>query len=261
MEPTLARAKAVGQLRCGRYSRDVLSLDDVDLLSLDAGNTVIFLDHARLARLTGTSEKTLIDSEGHAKRALSGLEPVVDVNGSFAEAPGARGWGRMLATLLAHAGISRDALPAMLDRLWASHVEHNLYSVVPAGFHGAMDRVRRAGIKVAIVSNSEGMLESLFAKLGILECFDTVVDSARVGIEKPDARIFTIACERTGTNASRALHLGDTYATDVVGARNAGMRTALIDPFHHYDGLYADVPRVAGVVEVSEALLRARPKA
>ena len=238
----------------------MLSLDDIDLLSLDAGNTVIFLDHARLARLANVDAQVLIESEGHAKRALSGLEPIVEVPWSFADAPGAHGWGRTLATMLACAGVARDALPSLLDRVWKSHVERNLYSVVPAGFEDAMERLRTAGVRVAIVSNSEGMLERLFEELGILGCFDVVVDSAKVGVEKPDARIFAIACEKTGTVASRALHLGDTYATDVVGARNAGMRTALIDPFGHYTGLYEDVPRVVGVVEVSEGILRARSR-
>jgi len=121
-----------------------------------------------------------------------------------------------------------------------------------------MRALRNSGVKVAIVSNSEGMLESLFATLGILECFDTVVDSAKVGVEKPNPRIFAIACERTGTTPARSLHLGDTFATDIVGARNAGMRCALIDPFGHYDGLLEDVPRAVGVVAVSEEILRAR---
>jgi HAD superfamily hydrolase (TIGR01509 family) len=234
--------------------------EDVDLLSLDAGNTVIFLDHARLARLAGVDEAALVVNEGRAKRALSGIEPLVEVSWSHADAPGARGWGRVLATMLSLSGVSLDAMPSLLDSLWASHVEHNLYSVVPAGFREAMRDVRDAGVKVAIVSNSEGMLDPLFDKLGILDCFDTVVDSAKVGVEKPDAHIFEVACQRTGTSASRTLHLGDTYATDILGARNAHMRTALIDPFHHYDDLYADVPRVAGVVPVTREILRARQR-
>jgi HAD superfamily hydrolase (TIGR01509 family) len=235
----------------------------VDLLSLDAGNTIIFLDHARLeaiAREAGfdVSAATLIDCEGRAKRALSGDGAVVDVAWAHRGVPGAAGWGLMLATIFARAGVPQSGLPVLLDRLWTSHVEHNLYSKVPEGFEDAMARVRARGVKVAVVSNSEGMLEPLFASLGILGCFDTVVDSAKVGVEKPDPRIFAIACERTGTTPARGLHLGDTIATDIVGARNAGMRTALVDPFGHYAGLHPDVPRVEGVVAAARALLRNR---
>ncbi len=238
---------------------------DIELLSLDAGNTVIFLDHARLASIAQAAghdlrADDLVVSEGFAKRALSGGAQVVDVAWSHVDAPGARGWGQMMATMFSHAGVGREDLAPLLDRLWVSHVAWNLYSVVPEGFHDAMSKVRSTGVKVAIVSNSEGMLESLFDRLGILDCFDTVVDSAKVGVEKPNPRIFEIACERTASTPSRALHLGDTFATDIVGARNAGMRTALIDPYGHYEGLLADVERAAGVVPVSEEILRVRSR-
>ncbi len=111
----------------------------VDLLSLDAGNTIIFLDHARLeavAREAGheVDAATLIDCEGQAKRALSGRGEVVRVAWSHEGAPGAASWGAMIATILARAGVAKGELPAVLDHAWASHVKHNLYSKVPEGF-------------------------------------------------------------------------------------------------------------------------------
>ncbi len=241
-----------------------LFVEGIDLLSLDAGNTVIFLDHARLATLArdvgvDVSAADLIAYEGFVKRALSGdAAAIVDVDWSHAKAPGARSWGHVMATMFAKANVPVATLPRLLDHLWREHVRHNLYSRVPEGFREAMASLRGAGVKVAVVSNSEGMLDVLFEKLGILDSVDTIVDSAKVGVEKPDRRIFEIAFERTKTTAARALHLGDTFATDIVGARNAGMRYALIDPFGHYEGKLEDVPRVRGVVEVSAEILRAR---
>ncbi len=163
-----------------------------------------------------------------------------------------------MATAFSCAGVATTALPALLERLWESHVDHNLYSKVPEGFGAAMDALRASGVKIAIVSNSEGMLEELFTKLGILRHFDAVVDSAKVGVAKPDARIFQIACERTSTTLERALHLGDTLATDIEGAINAHMRVALIDPFGHYEGRIADVPRALGVVEAANDIVARR---
>lgn len=236
---------------------------DVDLLSLDAGNTVIFLDHARLARIAGeaglpVSRERLIVTEGEAKRLTGQPSSMVDPAWTERGLPGAAGWGRMVATMLARAGVPEDALPEVMSRAWASHVERNLWSLVPAGFEAAMAELRAAGVKTAIVSNSEGMLDRLFRELGIAGSFDAVVDSGKVGVEKPDPRIFRIACERTGTTEARGLHLGDTYATDVLGAQAAGMRTALIDPYAHYEGLYPEVPRAAGVVEVAREILARR---
>lgn len=204
------------------------------------------------------SAERLIVTEGEAKRMTGDPASMVDPAWRERSAPGAAGWGRMVATMLARAGVPEAALPELVSRVWASHVEHNLWSLVPEGFVPAMAELRAAGVKTAIVSNSEGMLDRLFVTLGIDGCFDALIDSGRVGVEKPDPAIFRIACERTGTTLGRSLHLGDTYATDVVGARNAGMATALIDPHGHYEGLYPDVPRVAGAVEVARDLVAAR---
>jgi putative hydrolase of the HAD superfamily len=230
---------------------------DVGLLSLDAGNTVIFLDHDRLARLLGragydVTPEALAIAEGEAKRRLeddSILKP------EWAQRSAAAvGWGNVTATMCCHVGVPFARVGPLLDSLWDEHVRFNLYSRVPDGLGAALDAIRAAGVKVVVVSNSEGMLDGLFADLGIAAHFDRIVDSGKVGVEKPDPRIFTIALEGTGVTPARALHLGDTYATDVIGARRAGLRAAFIDPFGHYEGRHLDVPRVPGVVAVADAI-------
>jgi putative hydrolase of the HAD superfamily len=232
----------------------------VRLLSLDAGNTVIFLDHARLAAIVArhgfvTDAATLIRTEGAAKRRHARAD-MIQVAWAHDAEPGARGWGAMLATTVAEAGFPRERLPALLADAWREHVQKNLWCLVPEGFSIAMGRVRARGVKVVLVSNSEGMLDRLFAELGILGDFDLLLDSGKVGIEKPDPRIFAIALERYGIAPDAALHLGDIYSTDITGARAAGMRAGLVDPYGHYDGMFEDVPRVPGVVAVTEALTR-----
>lgn len=232
----------------------------VSFLSLDAGGTVIFLDHARVARFLSDRGieipvASLVDTEGQAKRRLESTAAMVDAPFAARGLPGAAGWGRMVGTMLALAGVEEATLGDVLDGLWREHVSRNLWSVVPAGLFEALDAVRARGVEVVIVSNSEGMLERLFAELGLLAHLDRVIDSGLVGVEKPDPRIFEVAL--AGVAPDRALHLGDTFATDVAGARNAGLRCALIDEVGHYAGRHADVPRVRSVVEVCEAMLAA----
>jgi HAD superfamily hydrolase (TIGR01509 family) len=232
---------------------------EVDLLCLDAGNTVIFLDHDRLAEIiretTGVavSARALIDAEGEAKRRAETGE-LHEVTWSHHAHPGGASWGKVIGTIAIVAGIAPDLAGAFLDHAWAIHLERNLYCKVPEGLGQSLDDARARGVKVAIISNSEGKLEGLFRELGIRGHFDLVVDSGIVGVEKPDPAIFRIALDHFGVPPERALHLGDVYATDIVGARAAGMRCALIDPFDHYAGRHPDVPRVAGVVEVARAL-------
>jgi HAD superfamily hydrolase (TIGR01509 family) len=230
---------------------------DVDLLCLDAGNTVIFLDHARLADLVAevghaVTAEVLVRTEGEAKR-LAESGGLVDVAWTCAIA-----WGKMVGTIATCAGLDPSRVPALLDAAWVVHEAKNLWCKVPEGLGDALDAVRARGVKVAIISNSEGMLDRLFRDLDILRHFDRVVDSGKVGVEKPDPRIFKIAMKEFGVPATRTLHLGDVFATDILGARAAGIRYGLIDPFGHYEGKHPDVPRVPGAVEVARAILTAR---
>lgn len=234
-------------------------VEGVELLSLDAGNTVIFLDHARLARLLGAagvrgvSAEALVDAEGVAKRLHhAGGLPTVTFEG--AEEPGAQGWGGMVSATMEAAGVDVADHPRLLSGLWQEHTRLNLWSLVPPGLGQALDEVRAAGVKVVIVSNSEGMLEGLFRRLGIREHFDALLDSGTLGVEKPDPRIFRAALDPFGVAPHGALHLGDSMATDIAGARAAGLRSALIDPYEHWKGLFGDVSRVPDVATVARTL-------
>ena len=239
-------------------------IDQVDLLCLDAGNTVVFLDHARLARACegagfSTSAEVLVRSEGLAKIALE-CDRGLNVAWSMAPIPAARGWGAVLGTMLNLAGLDAEHVSDVLDALWPQHRALNFWSMVPPGLPEALDSVRAHGVRVVVVSNSEGMLEQFLDKLGMMRSLDLVVDSGVVGIEKPDPRIFRVALDRFRMPPARALHLGDTYASDVVGARAAGLRVALVDPYQHFAGRHADVPRVSGVAEVATQIALARER-
>lgn len=235
----------------------------VDLLCLDAGNTVIFLDHARLAGLVSETAgrsfdpDLLVRTEGEAK-VLAENAGLHDCEWTFRHLPGASAWGKMVGTTALRAGLEPERIPALLDAAWRSHEKKNLWCKVPEGLGDALDTMRSLGTKVAIISNSEGMLDRLFCELGIRDHFDLVVDSGKVGFEKPDPRIFRVAFEHFGVDPARALHLGDVFATDVLGARAAGCRHALIDPFGHYEGRHLDVPRVDGAVTVARAIASER---
>ena len=235
---------------------------DVDVLSLDAGNTVIFLDHPRLASLCrglgfDVRAERLVAAEGETKHAHE-RGTLIDVPWNGAHLPGARGWGSVVGTILVSAGLEIARASAVLESIWLEHLVRNLWSLVPPGLVDALAEARRRGVGVVVVSNSEGHLEELFRDLGILSAFDAVIDSGVVGVEKPDPRIFRVALERCGGSADRALHLGDSFPTDVLGARAAGIRVALVDPLGHLAGRHDDVPRVPGAAEVARALASAR---
>ena len=96
------------------------------------------------------------------------------------------------------------------------------------GAIGAIPALQRAGPAVVIVTNSDGHGEENLRDSG----FDgvPVIDSTVVGAAKPDPRIFEIALARAGATAAHTVHVGDSLANDVAGARVAGIRPIHFDP-------------------------------
>jgi putative hydrolase of the HAD superfamily len=72
------------------------------------------------------------------------------------------------------------------------------------------------------------MLKIVLQRLGIVEHFDVLTFSDVLGIRKPDPQIFHLTLEQLEVSADRALHIGDTPSTDVLGARHAGMQAVLL---------------------------------
>jgi putative hydrolase of the HAD superfamily len=89
--------------------------------------------------------------------------------------------------------------------------------------------LRRAGLRLAVVSNWDCSLRSVLAEVGLAAAVDEVVVSAEVGVEKPDARIFAAALAKLRRGPEESLFVGDSIDVDIVGARSAGLRAVLLD--------------------------------
>ncbi|MBI3048081.1 MAG: HAD family hydrolase [Acidobacteria bacterium] len=85
-------------------------------------------------------------------------------------------------------------------------------------------RLRRGGLKLALVSNTEALLtEYDLARSSLNRLFDAVVLSSAVGVKKPDPRIFRLALRRLGVRPAEAVFVGDDLHVDIEGARRTGM--------------------------------------
>jgi putative hydrolase of the HAD superfamily len=93
----------------------------------------------------------------------------------------------------------------------------------------ALRELRDLGEKLVAVSNWDCSLPDVLERVGIGELLDGAVSSAVARAAKPDPAIFAPALELAGVTPSEALHVGDTPAEDVEGARSAGIRCLLID--------------------------------
>jgi HAD superfamily hydrolase (TIGR01549 family) len=155
---------------------------------------------------------------------------------------------------LDHAGAngSPAARLAAFDELKRIHKENNLWNLVYDDVIPALERFKAIGLRLIVLSNANGTIKKMFENRGILHWFSHVVDSGEEIAEKPDPRFFEIALGRAGANRETTLHVGDMYFIDVLGARAAGIRAALIDR----GGLRQDrdCPRFADLIELAVAL-------
>ncbi|MGB9842427.1 MAG: HAD family hydrolase [Candidatus Bathyarchaeales archaeon] len=85
--------------------------------------------------------------------------------------------------------------------------------------------------KLGLVSNFAipECVTKLLALHGLSKFFDVVVVSGAVNKRKPSLEIFQRALEKLGVSAAEAVFVGDTVDADVIGAKNAGMKTIFIE--------------------------------
>ncbi len=88
----------------------------------------------------------------------------------------------------------------------------------------------RAQVPLALITNgaSDDQREKLRA-LGIEHCFAGIVISGEVGVAKPDPAAFAIALDALGVGPEGVWHVGDNPATDVAGARAAGLTSVWVN--------------------------------
>ncbi len=89
--------------------------------------------------------------------------------------------------------------------------------------------------RLGVVSNFYGNLSTVCDNANVRRYFDVIVDSAQIGLLKPDPRIFLAAIETLGIEPARTIMVGDSLARDMAGARAAGLGHIWLvpDPARH----------------------------
>jgi HAD superfamily hydrolase (TIGR01549 family) len=189
------------------------------------------------------------DAEREARLALSlALGRERDASGSEGHV-----WQSYFDTIIRRCGIEPKDAAAVASTIKDLHERDHLWTWVQEGAAAALTRVRELGYRVAVVSNADGRVAALFDQVGLTPHVEFVIDSHTVGVAKPDPRIFRMGADRLGLPPERCLYVGDLYAVDVLGARAAGLRPLLLDPFDRH-GDWEDVDRIRSVVELPEWL-------
>jgi putative hydrolase of the HAD superfamily len=193
-------------------------------------------------------------------RAMS----LIDVPGT-PEPTAAQWWQSYLIDFVTECGVAEGERAAMVAEMVRTIPGFGWTYVGPQVADG-LRAIGALGVKVGIVSNSDGSVQSELRRLGVCwagapACADgvevgVVIDSAVVGVAKPDPRIFSFALDALGVAASRdVLHVGDSLRYDVTGALAAGLRPVHLDPYgfcpapegHEHIRSLLDVPALAAL--------------
>ena len=92
----------------------------------------------------------------------------------------------------------------------------------------ALDRLRGAGIRTALVSDAGADDLECWPRSPLRDRLDAVVFSYQLGVRKPDARIYLHALETIDVSPADAIFVGDGGSDEHRGARALGMKTVLV---------------------------------
>lgn len=206
----------------------------------DAGNTLVHLDYALIARtfreqgIPLTPERVR-QGEQVARVRIDRL--IAGIDGAERREPDIMRAYLRFALEAVGLPVTPEAGRAMVPLVERTRAGR-LWTVVEPGTGELLADLDRRGYVLGVVSNSNGTIEGFLEEVGLRGHFAFVVDSSVVRVEKPDPRIFRLALELARVDAPDATYIGDLYHIDVRGAEGAGLRAVLLDPA----GAWDDVP-------------------
>jgi putative hydrolase of the HAD superfamily len=219
--------------------------------------SILTLSGADALDLAGTIDAVLFDlsgtllDEGYARRALAAAATAMSERWGFDRDAAVSDIRQALAAVSAAVAdrrfyLMRDVMCAVFERVIRAHghrattdelvaLDRLMWSVaIPTAVaaEGAIETIaalRSAGIRTGIVSYADiGVFEGLLQQTGLAGLTDIEVCSEMARSCKPDPAIFRMALEGIGVAPARAMFVGDSVESDVVGGNRVGMRTVLL---------------------------------
>lgn len=91
-----------------------------------------------------------------------------------------------------------------------------------------LEHLKQAGYPMVLVSNFYGNINQVLKDAEIDGYFKNVIESAVVGVRKPNPAIFALGVCALDLPASQVLVVGDTYGKDIIPAHKLGCHTLWI---------------------------------
>ena len=83
----------------------------------------------------------------------------------------------------------------------------------------------RKEYRIGLVTNFYGNISVVLDEFGLASLFDTVTESAVVGVRKPDPQIFRLAVKALNVKAENVVVIGDSYSKDILPGHEIGCYT------------------------------------
>ena len=219
---------------------------EIRAILLDAGGVLIFPQPDLL--LPPLLAAGLSPDVAALERAHYRAMAIQDV--ATAEPAAGTWWREYLIGYLSACGVV-DGRCADLATEVAEATRGRAWTHVGTGSLAGLRALAALGLPMGVVSNSDGTVQAELRRLGVCAVPDggreegiqeagiqpsgipvgVVVDSAVVGVAKPDPAIFRIALDALGVPpGASVLHVGDSVRYDVAGARAAGLQPVHLDP-------------------------------
>ncbi|WP_433855057.1 HAD family hydrolase [Streptomyces kronopolitis] len=134
-----------------------------------------------------------------------------------------------------YTGLARQVplpAPELYDVLYDRHRTAEAWQPYPDAAE-VLAELHRRGLRIGVLSNIGWDLRPVLRAHGLERYVDTCVLSYEQGLQKPDPRLFAVACRELGLAPSAVLMVGDDRTAD-------GGATALGCAFHPVDPLPAD---------------------
>ena len=219
----------------------------LDVVFFDVGNTLLFPEHEKTLGPLWKRGHNPTEAQLYAAERVARQE--MDLLVSRTRKVDQQYWEIYYAHLLNKLGISDVSLRLELVSLARTSAN---WSRLRPGTAQVLAQIKQE-YRLGVISNSDGQMSERLAALGLREYFEQVIDSGKVGYEKPAPQIFQAALSAMSVPAARALYLGDIYSVDYLGAQGAGMKAILMD----VAGVYAtrNLPRIESLDELRGSIL------
>ena len=160
-------------------------------------------------------------------------------------------WWNYDSEIFRRLGIPDDRHETIFDEIYGFFSDPTAWELYPDTIE-TLERLRAERLSLAIVSNWNSSLKRIVDGLNISHYFEFMLASAEAGSKKPSPKIFELALERANVEPSRVVHVGDTYQTDVLGARRAGIRAIMLD---RRNDEHSDHEVIASLLELHPLLM------